>query len=118
MILQTLADLSSSCVLVFELEDQSGGGTYIDLNTRPYYAAVISSHGYPAGNDTYLGRFNYICNMNLRVHITYTLITNTPFHDHQVEVGYGEGRQFFKTLLAPFSLKHQENYLIQISSHF
>ena len=77
LILKNVVYMSSYCVfLVFQLEDQSGGGTYIDLNTGPYYAAVISSHGYPAGNDTYLGRFNYILNMNSGVYITYTLITN------------------------------------------
>ena len=103
---------------MFELEDRNRGGTYIDLNTGPYYAAVISSHGYPAGNDTYLARFNSIRNMNLGVYITYTLITDTPFHDQQVEVGDGEGRQFFETLLTPFSLKHQKNYLIQFSSYY
>ena len=103
---------------MFELEDRNRGGTYIDLDTGPYYAAVISSHGYPAGNDTYLGRFNYILNMNLGVYITYTLLTNTPFHDQQVEVGDGEGSQVFKALLSPFSLKHQKNRPIRISSFF
>ena len=78
------------CILVFQLEDQSGGGTYIDLHTGPYYAAVISSHGYPAGNDTYLGRFNYILNMNSGVYITYTLITNKPLHEQQIEVKDGD----------------------------
>ena len=118
LILQTVADLSSSCVLVFELEDWWRRHIHTYLNTGPYYAAVISSHGYPAGNDTYLGQFNCIRNMNLGVYRTYTLITNSPFHDQQEEVGDGEGRQLFKTLLTLFSLKLQENYLIQISSYF
>ena len=88
---------------MFELEDRSRGGTYIDLHTGPYYAAVISSHGYPAGNDTYLGRFNSIRNMDLGVYITYTLITNTQLDDQQVSVLDGQRGQVFGTLILPLS---------------
>ena len=88
------------------------------MNTGPYYANVKSSHGYPAANGTYLGRFNYILNMNSGVYITYTLITNKPLHEQQIEVKDGEGSQVFKTLLSPFSLKHQKNRFIRISSVF
>ena len=56
------------CFKVFELADDLGGRIYIDLNTGPYYAAVISSHGYPAGNDTKPIRANGITNMDQGVY--------------------------------------------------
>ena len=91
---------------MFKLEGRLGGSV-IDLNTGPYYAAVISSHGYPAGNDTDPGRYTVIKNMDLGVYITYTLITNTRLHDQKVKVLDGERSQAFEALLTPFSLKHQ-----------
>ena len=105
---------------MFKLEDQSKGGTNIDLNTGPYHAAVISSHGCPVRNDAVLGQSNYIRNtgINFGVYIKYALITNTPPNDQHVKVEDGEGRQFFKTLLTPFSLKRQENSFIPISSGY
>ena len=103
---------------MFELADDLGGRIYIDLNTGPYYAAVISSHGYPAGNDTNPMRANGITNMDQGVYITYTLITNIQLDDQQVSVLDGQRGQVFGTLLSPFSIKHQENRVILISSSF
>ena len=101
-------------ILVFELR----GGKNIDLNSKPHYAAVISSSGYP-GNDTdEVPPQILIFNMDLGVYVTYTLITDTRLHHQAVKVSYGSEIQEFSTQLSPFSIKYQERRFIRVESEY
>ena len=100
-------------VLVFELRKT----TDIDLDTKPYHAAVISSSGYPGNDTTFRPPAIYIFNMDLGVYVTFTLITDTQLHFQAVKVSYGSEIQEFSTLSSPFSIKYQER-LIEVKSEY
>ena len=101
-------------ILVFGLN----GGNNIDLNSKPYYAAVISSSGYPGYDNDINPPYILILNMDLGVYVTFTLITDTQLHHQAVKVSYGSEIQEFSTLSSPFSIKYQERRFIKVQSEY